>query len=109
MGKATEASNYRNATHPTEKTGGLTFRNVRIENPQDPLSVNQYTIEYLVERAGIAGKRLGDAAISKVNPRYILNMGNAKDTDVLALIQAIKDDIAKTFGLSLRMDITPVA
>lgn len=107
--KATEAIHYRNETHPQEKAGGLTFRNIRIENPQNLLSPNQYTIEYLVDRAGIKGKRFGDAAISAINPRYILNMGNANNADVLSLIAAIKEDISKMFGLKLIMDISPVS
>ena len=106
--KATEAINYRNDTHPAEKAGGLTFRNIRIENPQNLLSPNQYTIEYLIDRAGIKGKRLGDAAISARNPRYILNMGNASNADVLMLIASVKEDIEKMFGLRLIMDIAPV-
>lgn len=107
--KATEAINYRNETHPSEKAGGLTFRNIRIENPQNLFSVNQYTVEYLFERAGIKGKHLGGAAISAVNPRYLLNIGNASEADVLPLIASVKQDIEKTFGLKLIMDVTPVA
>ena len=107
--KATGAITYRNETHPAEKAGGLTFRNIRIENPQSPLSPNQYTIEYLIKRAGIVGKRVGDAAISAINPRYLINVGNAKEADVLGLITSIKDDIAKTFGLRLIMDVVPVS
>lgn len=103
--KATEAITYRNTTHPVEKNEGLTFRNTRIENPSDPLLKSQYTIEYLVGRAGISGKRVGNCALSPTNPRYILNMGNAKESDVLSLIQEFKDDISKNFGLRLLMDV----
>ncbi|MBI2034384.1 MAG: FAD-binding protein [Candidatus Levybacteria bacterium] len=106
--KATEAINYRNETHPKEKALGLTFRNLSIENPQNLLAANQYTVEYLFDRAGIKGKHLGGAAISAVNPRYFLNMDSASESDVLSLTASIKQDIEKTFGLRLIIDIAPV-
>lgn len=106
--KATEAINYRNETHPQEKAGGLTFRNIRVENPQNLLSANQYTVEYLFDRAGIKGKHLGGAAISAVNPRYLLNIDNASEIDVLSLTASIKQDIENTFGLRLMIDVAPV-
>ena len=63
---------------------------------------------FLIKQSGLAGKRIGDAVISDLNPNYIINAGEAKSSDVLALIRLIKDEVFKKFGVTLEVDLKVV-
>jgi len=60
----------------------------------------------LIEQAGLKGKRFGDAMISEKHANFILNLGDAKAADVLALITHIQNEIRQQFGYSLETEIT---
>lgn len=59
----------------------------------------------LIEEAGLKGKRIGGASISKIHANFILNLGKAKAEDVLALMEAIKDRVKEKTGISLEPEI----
>jgi UDP-N-acetylmuramate dehydrogenase len=59
----------------------------------------------LIEAAGWKGKSMGGAQVSEKHANFIVNTGNAKSADVLALIEAIKSDIQLKFGIALQTEV----
>jgi UDP-N-acetylmuramate dehydrogenase len=55
----------------------------------------------LVEAAGLKGYRIGDAEISTLHGNFIINLGQAKASDVLALIQHTQHIVAEKFQVTL--------
>lgn len=46
-----------------------------------------------IEEAGLRGRRIGDAQIAPAHGNFIVNLGNARSQDVLALIQLIRHTV----------------
>jgi len=59
----------------------------------------------LIEEAGLKGKRIGDAMISKKHANFIENLGNANFEDVKNLIEYIKEEVNKKFGINLEEEV----
>jgi len=59
----------------------------------------------LIEAAGLKGKTIGGAMISKKHANFIINYSHATAADVLALIDLIKNTIKEKFGLELKQEI----
>ncbi len=57
----------------------------------------------IIESLGLKGKTIGGARISKIHANYIENLGGAKASDVMALIELIQGKAQKE--LSLRLDL----
>ncbi|MCD5396061.1 MAG: UDP-N-acetylmuramate dehydrogenase [Candidatus Pacebacteria bacterium] len=60
---------------------------------------------FLIDKAGLKGKRIGDAMISKKHANFIVNLKNAKAEDVKKLINYIKEKVKKIFGIELEEEI----
>jgi UDP-N-acetylmuramate dehydrogenase len=59
----------------------------------------------LIERCGLKGLRVGDAVVSEKHANFIVNLGGASADDVYALIQRIKEEVARTEGIELEEEI----
>ena len=59
----------------------------------------------LIESAGWKGKSIGGAQVSEKHANFIVNTGNAKAKDVLALIEAISRDVQSKFGIQLQTEV----
>ena len=59
----------------------------------------------LIEDAGLKGKRIGDAMISKKHANFIENLGNANFKDIKNLIEYVKEEINKKFGINLEEEV----
>lgn len=55
----------------------------------------------LIEECGLKGFKVGDAQVSEKHANFIINLGNAKATDVLQLIKHIQDTVLEHKGVSL--------
>ncbi len=60
---------------------------------------------YLIQKAGLAGKKIGKAQISQKHSNFIINLGGAKAKDVLSLINMAKQKVKKVFGVSLIAEV----
>ena len=60
---------------------------------------------WLVEKAGLKGKKIGGAMISEKHCNFIVNFNNAKAEDVVILISLIKQKIRTYFGIQLKEEI----
>lgn len=101
-----EALNYRTETQPKGSSAGCTFRNISIaEALRVPTPEKITSAGYLIDKAGLKGKKIGGAMISDMHANFILNGGNAKSEDVVNLIQLAKDEVFKKFGVHLTLEV----
>ncbi len=59
----------------------------------------------LIEEAGLKGKRIGGAMISPKHANFIVNTGQAKAADILALIRTAREKVKARFGVDLDLEI----
>lgn len=109
--------NYRKRRHPLEYPNiGSIFKNVavgdldkKIVEPHrlviktDPFPV--IPAAYLIDKAGLKGASCGGAMVSPRHPNFIVNVLDAKASDVLALIQLIKKKVKEKFKIQLEEEV----
>ncbi len=59
----------------------------------------------LIEKCGLKGYSIGDAKISETHANFIINNGNASSKDVYLLIEKMKDEVKKKFGINLELEV----
>jgi len=62
----------------------------------------------LIEAVGLKGVRIGDAQISPKHANFIINLGQARSRDILALIQLAQEKVSQEFGVQLELEIEVV-
>lgn len=65
----------------------------------------EYQAGDLIERIGLAGRRVGNAQIMEQNANYIANLGGATAADIGKLIVEAYQSVFRRFGLSLGLNI----
>lgn len=58
-----------------------------------------------IEQIGLKGLRVGDAQISTKHAGFIVNLGNAKASDVKELIKIIQQEVYKNYGIHLEPEV----
>ncbi len=93
--RANEVFLYRKKTQPQGVfTAGCFFQNL-----------NNISAGYLIDKAGLKGKKIGDFIVSPVHANFIVNLGNGKPEDLKKLIQLIKRTIKEKFNFSLKEEV----
>jgi UDP-N-acetylmuramate dehydrogenase len=64
---------------------------------------------YLIDKAGLKGRRVGGAFVSDIHANFILNDGNASSSDILKLIGIIKVEVKKQFSVELKEEVIILA
>jgi len=59
----------------------------------------------LIESAGLKGRRIGGAEVSKVHGNFIVNRGGAKAADVLSLIDEIRAEVERKIHTDLKLEL----
>ncbi|AFM42636.1 UDP-N-acetylmuramate dehydrogenase [Desulfosporosinus acidiphilus SJ4] len=59
----------------------------------------------LIEAAGWKGRGIGGAVVSDKHANFIVNIGEAKASEVLALIEEIQKDIQSKYGVDLQTEV----
>lgn len=59
----------------------------------------------LIDQAGLKGKRIGGATVSKQHANFIIAQEGATARDVLRLIGIIRREVAERFGVELELEI----
>jgi len=59
----------------------------------------------LIDEAGLKGMRVGNAAVSEKHAGFIINLGGASASDVLSLVDKIKAEIYKKYGLNIECEV----
>ncbi len=60
---------------------------------------------WLIEQAGLKGKRYGDAGIHKNQALVLVNYGNASGQDILNVSKEIQDTIFQKFGIFIEAEV----
>jgi len=82
---------------PREPSAGSIFK-----NPPG------FSAGQLIDKAGLKGKRIGDAQISPAHGNFIVNLKKAICEDVLKLISLAKKTVEEKFGVKLEEEIMMV-
>ena len=59
----------------------------------------------LIEQAELKGKRIGDAQVSEKHANFIINLGDAKATDIMKLIDLVKRTVYQNSGVMLELEV----
>ncbi len=112
-----EKISYRLKRHPLEyPNAGSVFKNVDVERiskerigqfshviKTDPFPV--VPAAYIISEAGLKGVSIGGAMISPKHPNFIVNILEAKSSDVKNLINLVKSEVKNKFGIELEEEI----
>jgi UDP-N-acetylmuramate dehydrogenase len=85
---------HRQRTQPPGASWGSTFKNP----PGDSAG-------RLLEEAGVKGMRRGEAQFSPVHANFILNLGNARASDVRQLVEQARRRVKDTSGVELELEV----
>jgi len=88
-----EVRRARQPAHP--RTCGSVFKNP----PGGPAA------GYLIEAAGLKGRRRGDAQVSHKHANFIINRGEARAQDLEALMQEVAETVWRTCGIALEREV----
>lgn len=66
---------------------------------------NKVPAGWLIDKAGLRGKRIGDAMVSEEHPNYILNVGRATAEDVVILESFIKQQVRDKYNVELQREV----
>jgi UDP-N-acetylmuramate dehydrogenase len=85
----------RNTTQPlTLPNSGSMFK-----NPQGTFAAK------LIEQAGLKGKRVGNAQVSEKHANFIVNLGEAKASDVVTLVDLARRTVHQNTGVLLELEV----
>ena len=92
------ASSGRKTNQPLRfRSAGSVFK-----NPKD------HAAGYLIDKAGLKGKRIGDAEISTHHANFFINHGNASASDITELIRLAKNAVLDEFDIELELEIKTI-
>ncbi len=132
-----EKIDYRLARHPMDYPNiGSIFKNVPLarinaditqidadtirvnprSNPRKsaftaPVKIDPFSViptAYLISEAGLKGVSFGGAMVSPKHPNFIVNVMEAKTSDVKALIDLVKSEVKNKFGIALEEEVMEV-
>ncbi|HUV71630.1 MAG TPA: UDP-N-acetylmuramate dehydrogenase [Clostridia bacterium] len=95
--KEIESNLAKRTSQPKEPSAGCVFVNPK------PQSAGA-----LIEKAGLKGARIGGAQVSPEHANFIVNIGGARASDVLALSRLIKEKVKQEFGIDLKEEIVKI-
>jgi len=86
---------YRKKTQPYDaQSAGCVFRNPSCAQAGA-----------LIEQSGLKGKRLGGAQVSTLHCNFLINAGNASSTDMLNLIEHVRQEVKERTGFDLQHEV----
>ena len=94
LGTIQERLQTRQRTQPTAPSSGSVFRNPPGESAWK-----------LIDEAGMRGKTMGGAHVSRQHANFIINDGPAKADDVLGLIRAIEQAVKRRSHVTLQREV----
>ncbi|HEY1406100.1 MAG TPA: UDP-N-acetylmuramate dehydrogenase [Spirochaetota bacterium] len=84
----------RKKKHPQDPSAGSVFK-----NPEGHFSWK------LVNDAGLKGKRIGGAMVSDLHTNFIINAGGATSRNIRDLIECVRSEVQKQFGIDLHTEV----
>lgn len=89
-----ESRNKRRTSQPVAASAGCMFKN------PDTVPAGK-----LVDELGLKGSAQGKAEVSSVHGNFIVNTGGAKASEVLALVESIRDKARAERGIEMEMEV----
>ena len=71
-----------------------------LKNPKDALPAARY-----IDTLRLKGKKIGGAQISEKHANFIINLKDAKGSDILRLMELVKRRVKARFGVKLEPEI----
>jgi UDP-N-acetylmuramate dehydrogenase len=59
----------------------------------------------LIEQAGLKGKRIGDAQISEKHANFIVNLGKAKASEIVQLLELARRTVYQNSGITMVLEV----
>lgn len=103
--RAQDASDFRRKTQVVGKpTCGCMFQNIS-EEEQKAHNLPTNSAGYLVDKAGLKNTQIGEFMVSNEHGNFIINKGEGKPEDLLALMNLIKLKVKEQFGIDLKEEV----
>ena len=105
------ASKRRQATQPlTAYSAGCFWQNVpnnlKLKRLFPQFRKQKYLSSgFLLDQAGLKGKRVGGAMVSEKHAAFIINLGHATQSEVLQLAHILQKEIQNKFGVTLKPEV----
>lgn len=97
---------FKNPTVSASEAARIISQNPGIPHyPVDGSTDVKFPAGWFIEKAGWKGFRRGDAGVHAKQALVLVNYGEAKGEDILALSEEIKQSIKDTFGVSLETEV----
>jgi UDP-N-acetylmuramate dehydrogenase len=109
---------FRKNKQPNLPSAGSVFKNINFEDLE---KINQKLAEeavssgvaqsgkvgagWIIEKAGLKGKKIGQAKVSLEHANFVVNTGGAKAEDIFKLINIIKNQVRINLGVELEIEI----
>lgn len=108
----------RKNSQPFLPSAGCIFKNIEVTKVKNKAKILKEVPEakkffeqgflpagFLIDKCGLKGKQTGGAKVSEKHANFIVNLGGAKAKDVLKLINSIKQEVKKKFGVELEEEV----
>ncbi len=93
--KVKEIAKRRRAKTPPFPSAGSFFKNILREDG------TKISAGALIEKAGLKGLKIKNAAIWKEHANFIVNLGKANSSEILSLAEKVKEEVKSKFGVQL--------
>lgn len=116
--KANKIITERNKKFPIQFPNiGCFFKNPIISRENLPKNISKNAVQnydsekikisgsWLIENVGLKGYKLNDVGVSNKHALFLVNYGNAKFSDVINLMNLIKDKVYKKFSICLEPEV----
>lgn len=94
IARMNEYTERRRRTQPTDASVGSMFK-----NPPGDFAGR------LIDAAGLKATRVGNVEVSPMHGNFFVNRGGATASDVLALIDLVRERVREKFGIELELEI----
>jgi len=89
-----QMSKQRSNSQPRQASSGCVFR-----NPEET------SAGWLIDQAGLKGEKVGGAVVSAKHANFIVNNGDATATQVIQLIEKVRQRVEQSHGLTLEPEV----
>jgi UDP-N-acetylmuramate dehydrogenase len=111
VNKVREIIAKRTGKLPSDFSAGSFFQNPIVNNPeliarferdaQSKSRENKIPAGWLIEEAGMRGKKIGGVAVSEKHANFVINLGHGKAEDIVMLASLIKQQVRNKLGVQL--------
>lgn len=113
LAKVQEYFSQRQGKFPPFASAGCFFKNIKLDRwPGDKSQLPPRFVErgmvpvgWVIEQAGLLGKKAGEAQVSNQHGSFIVNLGAAKAEDVLKLVEVVKGEVYNKFRVKLKPEV----